>query len=85
MCELKPNLLSAPDSHLDPQMFPLIEKWDEPKPTSLQILEVLDHCIHSGLASDFVVMLLQTEYDNRLEAENITHEDNILKATWRNG
>jgi hypothetical protein len=83
MSELKTMLLSAPDTQLDAQMFPLIEKWDEPMPTSLQILEVLDQCIFASLASGFTVTLLQTLYDMQLEKEGITHEDNEPKATWR--
>jgi hypothetical protein len=83
MSELKTMLLAAPDTQLDACMFPLIEKWDEPQPTSIQILEVLDQCIFASLASDFVVFLLQGIYAGRLDAEGITHEDNLPKATWR--
>ena len=50
MKALKEALLKAPDSQLDACMFPLIEKWDD-NPTALQILEVLDECIYSALAS----------------------------------
>ena len=83
MSDLKSMLLMAPDTQLDAQMFPLIEKWDEPQPTSLQILEVLDHCIFASLASGFVVSLLQELYNARLKTEGKTHEDNVPLATWR--
>jgi hypothetical protein len=85
MSDLKKILLSAPDTQLDKQMFPLIEKWDEPNATSLQILEVLDQCIFASLASGFVVNLLQTLYDVALKNEGKTHEQNAPLATWRNG
>ena len=59
MKALKEALLKAPDSQLDACMFPLIEKWDD-NPTALQILEVLDECIYSALASGFVIVLLSS-------------------------
>lgn len=79
---MKTLLLLAPDSQLDAQMKPLIEQWSDP-PTSLQILEVVDHCIHASLASGFVVSALQALYEAALKNEGIKHEDNVPKATWR--
>ena len=76
-------LLQAPDSQLDAEMKPYIEKWDDP-PTALQVLEVVDHCIHAALASGFVVSLLQGIYDARCKAEGVTHEHCVALATWRN-
>lgn len=83
MSELKTILLSAPDSQLDASMFPLISKWDEPEPTSIQVLEVLDHCINGSLASGFIVTFLQTLYDIALKREGKTHQDNVPLAKWR--
>lgn len=83
MTSISELLLTAPDEHLDPQMKPLIEKWDDP-PTSLQILEVLDHCVYSSLASGFVVSTLQTLYSGALHKEGKMHDDNIQHTTWRN-
>jgi len=80
---IKTIFLTAPDSQLDSCMFPLIEKWDEPLPTSLQILEVLDQCIYSALASGFIISAMQAMYDTSLEKEGKTHEDNLPYATWR--
>lgn len=77
-------LLNAPDSQLDSSMQPLIQKWSEPEPLSLEILEVLDHCIHGALASGFVVSLLQGLYDSACKNEKTTHEENLKFATWRN-
>lgn len=85
MSELKRLLLEASDAQLDASMKPLIEKWDEPEPTSLQILEVVDHCIHGSLASGFMVAALQALYDAALKREGKNHEDNVPHATWRNG
>jgi hypothetical protein len=83
MTELKNILLTAPDGHLDKSVFPLIEKWDEP-PKSIQVLEVLDNCIHGSLASGFVVGVLQKLYEEALENDKTTHEKNVPLATWRN-
>ncbi len=83
MKEIIEHLLKAPDSQLDAQMKPFIEKWDDP-PKALQVLEVLDYCIHGSLASGFVVTVLQTLYDMRLKAEGIVHEDCEKLAEWRN-
>jgi hypothetical protein len=80
--KIKQHLLEAPDSHLDASMKPLIIAWDE-VPTSLQILEVLDKCTHYALASSFVMMILQSFYDQALVDENVTHESNVEYAKWR--
>lgn len=79
----KEVFLTAPDHQLDAQMKALVEKWSEP-PTAIQILEVLDHCIHGALASGLVVKLLQMFYSDTLKAEGKTHEDMVKLATWRN-
>lgn len=75
-------LLSASDTQIDAAMHPLIRKWDE-EPTALQILEVLDQCIHGGLASGFVITALQVTYDMACKQESTTHEDVVKLATWR--
>lgn len=84
MKEIKQMLLLAPDSELDSCMFPLIEKWDD-TPTAIQVMEVLDYCVHSGLASGFVITLLETMVENAIKEENITREQLIEKAVWRLG
>lgn len=83
MPSMKEMLLQAPEDQIDEQVRPMIEKWDD-EPTSLQILEVLDQCIHASLASGFVVSLLQNLYYATLKKENKTHEENVALATWRN-
>lgn len=82
MKELAAMLLKAPDREIDAQMKPLIEKWSDP-PTALQVLEVLDYCIHGALASGFVVAALQVVYDIRCKEENTTHDEVAKLATWR--
>ena len=79
---IKEQLLKAPDSQLDACIFPLIEKWDD-EPTSLQILEVLDECIYSALASGFVIVLLENLLDIAMKRENTTLDDIVLYAVWR--
>lgn len=80
--EIITHLLAAPDSQMDAAMKPLIEKWGDP-PTPLQILEVLDHCINGGLASGFVVKVLQILYDTACKEANVTHEEVVKDAVWR--
>lgn len=82
MNELKQLLLQAPDSELDSCMFPLIEKWND-TPTAIQVMEVLDHCVHSALASGFVIALLETMVETALKEENLTRDQLIEKAIWR--
>lgn len=79
---LKQMLLTAPDGQLDASMFPLIEKWDE-SPTALQLLEVIDNCIYAGLASGFVVSMLQSLYEIARDNEGKTREQIEELAVWR--
>ena len=79
---IKDALLKAPDSQLDAEMFSLIEKWND-EPTSLQVLEVLDRCVYAGLASSFVIVLLESILDMAMTLENTTIEEVIKLATWR--
>lgn len=79
---LRDILLAAPNDQLDHSLFPLIEKWEEP-PTALQVLEVVDKCIHCALASGFALSALQEVYRLRLKAEGKTHEELVPFATWR--
>lgn len=82
MNEIASYLMKAPDSQLDAAMKPKIAAWSDP-PTALQILEVLDACIHGSLASGFVVRLLQMMYDDARKTEGKTHEEIAKDATWR--
>ena len=80
---LRALLLEAPDTQLDKNMQPLILKWNNP-PSAIQILEVLDHCVHSALASSVVIILLQEQLRNQLVTENISREELNKQAHWRN-
>lgn len=82
MPTLKELLSTAPDSQLDAQMIPLVQRWSEP-PTALQILEVLDHCIHGGLASGVIVTLLQCSLEEAIKREGTTREAVFALAMWR--
>ena len=75
-------LLVAPDTQLDASMKPFIQKWSDP-PTALQILEVLDHCVHASLASGLVINVLDTLYSIACKDEKISHEEVVKLATWR--
>lgn len=79
----KKILLSAPEHLLDASMKPLIEKWSE-TPTPIEILEVLDHCIHGALAAGMIITMLQMMYKEACDAANTPHEEVVKNAVWRN-
>jgi len=79
---MKEALLKAPDSQLDATMLPYLQRWSDP-PKAIEVLEVLDHCIHGALASTLVVKLLQQEYQDALKREALTHDQLVPSATWR--
>lgn len=80
--EIIKYLLSTSDSQLDTSVKPLIEKWDSP-PTPIQVLKVLDFCTCSALGSGFVISLLQLLYETICKDNNISHEEVVIKANWR--
>lgn len=82
MKDLIEMLQSAPESQLDPSLKPLIVAWSDP-PKPLEVLEVLDRCVHASLASDFVIGLLDLIYKDACQREGQTHDDVAQKATWR--
>jgi len=82
LSELPKLLLGLSDSQLDPLMHPYIEKWSSP-PKPIEVLEVLDYCVHGGLASGFVMQTLQSLYEIRCKEENTTHEQVAKSAKWR--
>lgn len=79
---LKQLMLEAPDGQLDKSMLPLIENWDD-EPKAIQILEVLDKCIHYGLASGFVVSSLQIMLEFAMKDQDVTLEQLEPLAVWR--
>lgn len=81
--DLKELLLTAPDSQLDAAMKTLVKAWDN-EPTPIQLLEVLDHCIHGSMSSGMIVTLLQLTYKQACENALTTHEEVVKNATWRN-
>jgi len=76
-------LKSAPHEQLNASMKLLIDRWSDPL-KALEILKVLDCCVHGSLCSPFVVTLLQVLYDATCVAEGTTHQDVMCQATWRN-
>jgi hypothetical protein len=79
---LRELLLEAPDTQLDASMKPLIEKWSKPA-KAREILEVVDQCIFSALASGVILIALEALYEEACKAENTIHEDVIKDAPWR--
>jgi hypothetical protein len=78
----KQALLEAPDYMLDQSMKELIQKWQAP-PKALEVLEVLDHCVHGALAGGVIVMTLQIMFGITCELEQVTKESQYELATWR--
>jgi len=83
MDDLVKGLLEAPSSMLDAAIKPHILAWSEP-PTSLQVLKVLDICVHDGLASGFTVRLLNVMFEMAMAREGTTRDVVIAQAPWRN-
>ncbi len=79
---LKEMLLHQSEASFDSVLKPIVAEWPD-EPTPLQILEVLDKCIHGGLASGIVISILQNVYDVECRKRNITHEAVAANATWR--
>jgi hypothetical protein len=80
--DVREMFCSMSDGQIDAHMHPLIRAWSEP-PTAIQVLEVLDACIHGALASGFVVAALQALYDIACKREGTTHEEVVKGASWR--
>ena len=80
--ELLPELLEAPGSQLDPALRKKLLAWSVP-PRALEILEVLDLCVHGGLGSGFVVSLLDMMLQDAIRVEGTTYEAVGALATWR--
>jgi hypothetical protein len=84
MDNLKEMLLKAPDGQLDHCTFPLIQTWpDKGMPPAIKILELLDQCVHGGLASGFTINLLEIVLNTAIMEENTTYEEVVKQATWR--
>jgi len=81
--DIKELLLEAPEGQLDASMKDLIKNWAIPIP-SIQILEVIDKSVNASLASSFVIFALESIYNDALSRENISHEEVVKLATWRN-
>lgn len=76
-------LEDVPDRELDPKVKETIRKWNNP-PTALQILEVLDMCVHGSLTNALVIKVLETLLEKTIEKEKTSYEEVVSKATWRN-
>lgn len=79
---LKELLLQAPDGHLDQSALDSIKEWDN-EPKAIQILKTLDMCVHSGLASGFVIHVLEQMLNHACREEKTTYQEVIEKAVWR--
>lgn len=84
MTSLKQHLITAPEDQLDKSMREFIEQNWHQEPTALELLEVLDKCIHFALASGLVIMVLETMLVSAMKAENTNMVELEKLATWRN-
>lgn len=82
MREVIDGLLKFSDAQLDPAMRVKIMAWDA-FPTALQVLEVLDHCVHGALASGFVIKVLEIIFSDALKRQGLLREDVVKLAVWR--
>lgn len=79
----KQHWLEAPDNVIDQSIREMIrDKWDD-EPTSIQILEVVDHVVHWGAGSDLAVHLLDLRLRAALASENKILDDILPDAVWR--
>lgn len=80
---LKQLFLEAPDSQLGSSVFSLIEKWTEPEPTALEILEVMDSIVYGSLSSVFTMMAFSFMFKEALKREGKTEAEVLKEAHWR--
>jgi len=80
---LKEIFLQRSDEALDPIAKTLIRQWDEPMPTALQLLEVLDACVNGGLCSGLEITAMDLFLQNQLKEEGISMTTLLERATWR--
>ncbi len=78
------SIQETSDRTIDDTMKEKIKEWHDP-PLAIEVLEVLDKCIYGALSSDFVVMILQHEFDKALIRESVAYKDVVKLAVWRNG
>lgn len=75
-------LLSAPQSQLSKHARALVFRWSEP-PKAVEVLEVLDKCVHFAWSSGFVVTMLELELNEAMRREGTTLEALENDAVWR--
>jgi hypothetical protein len=80
---IKENLLRLSDSSLDISMIQLVKNWSSPF-KAIEILEVLDKSIFEALASGSVIKILEILLNDALKLENLTHDELVIHAHWRN-
>lgn len=83
MQKIVEHLKTAPDSVLDASMQPLISSWSNP-PKAIEVLEVLDKCVHSALACTTAIMALEVLFNEALEREGVSEAQIFSQAPWRN-
>jgi len=59
-----------------------ILKWSSP-PTALNILHTLDVCAYGGLASGFLMRIMNLMLKEAIQQENTTYENVSNSAAWR--
>lgn len=80
--DLADLLLEATDRQLDAGAKAKIRTWDKPA-KAVQILEVLDLCVHGSLCSEFMIVVLRTMLDRAIQDEKTTYHEVVAQATWR--
>ena len=80
---IKQLMLECPSGQLDQCIKDQIEKEWTAEPSALQILKVLDACVHSG-QGPMPTIALEMMLKHKIKEEGTTYEEVVAKATWRN-
>lgn len=80
---MKQMMLDGPDDHIADFVKETVKEWDD-EPKAIQILKSLDAGVHGGGLSTFTVGALDTMLVAACNQENITYDELIKHATWRN-
>lgn len=84
--DIKAAMLDAPDGHLGKAAKAVIERARPAYPAApgaLQILEVIDTCVHGGEASSFLMFAFGAMLEKAVQDEHTTVEHLAKQATWR--
>ena len=80
--EFKYLFSNAPNDQIDETLKDRIKEWNE-IPKAIEILQMLDYAVMYSLASEFAISVLEMALKVSLENENLTINDLLPQAWWR--